>query len=130
MSRKPIFIGIRDNEVLSIKGVVGESVHICVRNMGNLVHLSGTIVQVITQDHGTLYLIKNKFFHDYKNGTCPRTHVHNVCNGWEYIPLWISECGESGILAVWKERRDFAVYSYIRDYKLQLEIEANNCMAL
>jgi hypothetical protein len=125
--RKSIFIGIKDVQARYITQIVGALVCLQARSIGQVQSLTGHVVQVLPKTHGTLLLIKNLYYHDYRLNV-KNPYPNALCVGWPIIPLWVSECGESGILATWKKDPDLS--THIEDYQRHVDREADNCMAL
>lgn len=123
--RKSIFIGINDILAGALKDKrVGDVVSFYVKDPTGTkmspynVQFRGKVVQVLPKNHGTLLLVKNL---DVDNNLY-------LLPGWTIVPIWLSECGQSGVLATWKPDLDLS--THIQDYQAHLEREANNCMAL
>lgn len=125
MARMAIFLGLRsyESDRLIAKNLnLGDSVQTGFLFDKGIDRLSGTVVyRNIEKNCGQLIVLRNQ---EYQN----RGYT---CSGWKYIPLWLSECGQSGILATWKEQPGIP---YLRKLLEVLELcdesDVANCMAL
>jgi hypothetical protein len=118
--KRSVFIGVKSIfESVLLEKTVGDYVFISCNLLGSAQRLAGEIVASKVSAHGKLLLVKNAH---YNNHLAP-----SACVGWEYIPLWVSACGQSGILAIWK---DAEADQMIQDYRNQVEREVACAMAL
>ena len=121
--RKSIFIGVKDIWARSIKQEVGAraNIPVCCGQPGS--YLRGDVAAVYKMEHGTLIVIKNA---DYKM-------EHGTLYGWDFIPLWVTDCGGSGVLNRAEEDHPLLMDKATKSYRQQvarMEREAQNCMAL
>lgn len=58
----------------------------------------GTVLVVHSTVHGKLLLIKNKYHCPWVSGK-PWNPPKDFFYNYDVIPMWVSECGQSGILA-------------------------------
>lgn len=115
--RKPIFVQIRDVYVRGFDKTEGSLIRAWESNDKRAVPIHGKIRRVIQETHGTLLLCENQGYG--KPLFC--------CMGWPVLPIWVTECGGSGIVAVWKDPNVDALT--LLEGKL-LRDEAVNSMAL
>ena len=119
--KRSVFVGIRSIfEGVLLEKTVGDYVVVSCHFLGSAEQLAGQVVASKVSAHGKLLLVRNK---NYNNHLAKRV----CCVGWEYVPVWVSACGQSGILAMWK---DAEAEQMIRDYRNQLEREVACAMAL
>ncbi len=118
--KRSVFIGVRSVfEPGLLEKTVGDFVWVPCQFLNASNILAGRVVASKVSAHGKLLLVKNSGWNS-KVG-------NSVCIGWEYIPLWVSACGQSGILATWK---DTEADQMIREYRAQVEREVACAMAL
>lgn len=91
--RRSIFVHIGAATAALISQKIGAEFEVEVRHLGDDELLAGRTLLVRRMDCGTLILVKN----DGLN-ICGC-----VCPGWKYLPIWISDCGNSGVLCLWKD---------------------------
>lgn len=132
--KRSIFIGITDYFVkFNLGKKVGERFQASARFCGDgWTPIAGTIVYELNGgpgDHGKMIFVKPDKGQTYSSHLCAR---------WSTIPIWLSECGQSGILCPdkhpdvremmntleWYEEMEQGLLSHRR------EREAVNCLAL
>lgn len=83
--------------------------------------VQGKVIISFEERGGKLVLLRNVGYQD-KRSALP---------GWKIIPLWLSESGQSGVLATWKPIPDLPHLKVLLDTFERIEEEqATNCMAL
>lgn len=89
-------MGLKDREAIFLLHYgVKALVSLNIRRIGQDQKITGRVVVKHKTAHGTMFLIENKYPWDYRNGRSP--HPASEAFGWDYIPVWVSECGQSGV---------------------------------
>jgi hypothetical protein len=91
------------------KKVGDQIIDLPIRCMSKLNYLCGEILSIHPGEHGTLYIVLN--------------NNKSFLPGWNLIPIWISECGQSGIVAMWLDNK---VAEIIRFTSIVIEVEGIN----
>lgn len=103
--RRSIFVHISATNAEFIPKKVGMSFRFEVRFLGKYDLLMGQVVSISKMECGTLILVANDGF----------GIEYSACPGWQYLPIWVSQCGPSGILCYWK---DLAAQRAIASYEM------------
>ena len=125
--RRPIFIGIRATIAENLGSRKVGDTHVIGYNEYNSYHrIQGTIRKIITTPHGKLFFLVNNRDYDVSLGLKKDTPygVHN----WPLIPVWVSECGSSGILL--GDDKDPEMKALIKAERQSMEDEILRYMAI
>lgn len=134
MARKSIFIGISDAWILLNRSAkVGDRFQAQARFCGDSpTPIGGKIVHELNgspDDPGRMIFVKPDKW---------QTNMSHLCAKWDIIPIWISECGQSGVLCPWKDSGVRELCEMVQFYEEMEEVEAShraeravqNCLAL
>lgn len=98
--RKSLSKGIKDAQARPIKGAKpGDTVYIWFSNsLWGTEKFIGTVLVVHATVHGSVVLVQNKNHYQWKSGT-PYNPPKGIYTAGPVVALWISECGNSGVIA-------------------------------
>ena len=95
--RKRIWWGLKDCEAARLLGrTPGAEIQLSMQMYKESKRITGTIMVKLQTPHGTMFLIKNKYYWDWRN-KLPNPHPRSEAFAWDIIPIWASQCGQSGI---------------------------------
>lgn len=131
--RKSFHQAITDQEARVVASVkVGETAYARVKSYGTVEMIVGQVLVKHQTPHGQVVLLKNKYYTERPYNP-PKGYA---CVGWAIIPIWVSDCGGSGVLCTYKNDPAKPDPDYLAAMQLyeallvQREKEVECCLAL
>jgi hypothetical protein len=123
---KPIAFGMKSAYVpYLLAKTAGDTISVFFSFFGSEEILGGKVVLSKVSAHGKLLLVKNSHYTLWPKPSPKVFGFSTILPGWELVPLWVSVCGLSGVLA-WN---DPETQSMVKQYKENLEREVRCALA-